>query len=311
MLWESVEPRAALRERFGFGDFDALTDRVTAVLGGTWGIAVRACPRAVISDQNAVVWVGSDRGGVVVKWSRARERFPRLASSTAVLRSLAEQGMPVAAPVPTVDGQDRVVLAGPSGELSVTVLPELAGDWLDVTDHAAVRSAGACLARVHHALGAHPPDAASTPVATGELGQRIERWLADGDPGLAPEASRRLGALLSQAPDLDDEPQLVHNDFRAANILTRGSEVVGVLDLDDVAVGHRVSDLARACVYLGTRFTGWRPTPAPVREVLRTGYESVRGLSPAEERWFEVLVLWHGLMAIPGEEDPAGWASAV
>jgi Ser/Thr protein kinase RdoA (MazF antagonist) len=311
MLWESVEPGAALQERFGFDSVAAVTDWVTAVLDARWGTTVRGCPRVVISGDNAIVWVGTDQGGVVVKWSRARERFPSLAASTHLLRALAQGGIPVAAPIATVDGMDRVVLDGPSGALSVTVLPELTGDWLDVQDSAAVRSAGACLAQVHQVLGAGSHDVPGVPVRAGRLAQRIETWLASGDRGLAPEGSRRLESLLSQVPDLDDEPQLVHNDFRAANILTRGSTVVGVLDFDDVVVDHRVDDLAKACVYLGTRFRQWRPTPATVRRELREGYESVRRLSPAEQRWFEVLVLWQGLLAIPGEDDPAGWAAAV
>ncbi|GAA4715732.1 Ser/Thr protein kinase RdoA involved in Cpx stress response, MazF antagonist [Promicromonospora umidemergens] len=326
MLWETVDPEAALRERFGFDSLDAVTDWATKALDTTWGIAVAACPRMVISDQNAILWVASDRGDLVVKWSGARERFGSLDASTRLLRSLADRGIPVAAPLTAPDGLDRVVLDGPSGELSVTVLPELSGDWLDVTDRAAVLSAGACLAEVHQALGslgagdafeagprepAPAPAGGSTAPRSGELTQTISDWLATRDHQLAPEASRRLRSLLSGAPELDDEPQLVHNDFRAANILTRDSTVVGVLDLDEVRVEHRVHDLAKASVYLGTRFTAWQPTSGDVRQALRAGYESVRPLSPAEACWFEILVVWQGLHAIPRGNDPAGWASAV
>lgn len=317
MLWESVEPETALKRRFGFDSLDAVTDWASKALDTTWSIPGAACSRMVISGHNAILWVSSDRGNLVVKWSRAAELFPSLDASTRLLRALADRGIPVAAPFATPDGLDRVVLDGPSGELSVAVQPELLGDWLDVTDRAAVLSAGAYLAKVHGALGAAQPGAVvvtasgTTAARPAELLQRIDDWLADGDPGLAPEASRRLRDLLAGAPELDDEPQLVHNDFRAANILTRGSEVVGVLDFDEMLVEHRVHDLAKASVYLGTRFTAWRPTSTEVRQALRAGYESVRPLSPAESRWFEILVLWQGIQAIPGENDPAGWASAV
>jgi aminoglycoside phosphotransferase (APT) family kinase protein len=103
----------------------------------------------------------------------------------------------------------------------------------------------------------------------------------------------------------------VHNDFRAANILTRRSRVVAVLDFDEVAWTHPVADLAKAGVYLGTRFRDWRPTPAAARAELRAGYESVRPLEPVERRWFDVLVLWYGICAVPGPVDPAGWAEAL
>jgi homoserine kinase type II len=303
MLWEPVEPEVALRERFGFDGLGTVAEWVSTVLQETWGITVVGCSRMVISDHNAIVWVDSNRGDLVVKWSRARERFTSLDAATRMLRPLARRGIPVPSPIATPDGLDRVTLEGPSGALSVTVLPELTGDWLDVEDHTAVRSAGACLAELHQALGAGHPDVLPGSARAGLKG-RIDDWLATGDRGFAPEASRRLKELLAGSPELDDEPQLVHNDFRAANILTRDSKIVGVLDFDDMVVEHRVNDL-------GTRFTRWRPTPIAVRRTLRAGYESVRPLGPAEARWFEILVLWQGLQAIPGENDPAGWASAV
>ncbi|WP_432560829.1 phosphotransferase enzyme family protein [Kineococcus sp. SYSU DK003] len=308
MLWESVDPALTLRRRFGFTGLDAVTGWLTAALREVWRITVHGCPRMVISDQNAIVWADTDRGRLVVKWSRAGERFARLEASTRLLRTLAASGVPVAAPVATSDDRDRVVLDGPAGPLSVAVLPHLAGGWLDVTDRAAVHAAGACLARVHLALGACHPEGFAR---AGALTARVGNWLADGDRGFAPTASRRLADLLAAAPSPGDEPQLVHNDFRAANVLVRGSRVVGVLDLDDVVVEHRVHDLAKAGTYLGTRFTNWGPTPAATRRWLRAGYESVRPLDPAEAHWYEVLDLWHGLLAVPGPDDPAGWAAAL
>ncbi|WP_328296020.1 phosphotransferase [Kineococcus sp. NBC_00420] len=305
MLWESCDPEPALRERFGFDGLDAVAEWVTAALAGTWDVTVRECPRLAISDQNVIAWAASDRGDLVVKWSRDTARFARLDTSTSMLRTLDRRGVPVAAPLATRDGRERVVLAGPLGDLSVTVLPELHGDWLDVGDLAAVHSAGAWLAKLHAAF---PPAPGGS---TSPLRPRLETWLETSDRGLVPTASARLSALLTRVPPLEDAPQFVHNDFRAANLLTRDSEVVGVLDFDEVAVDHRVGDLAKACVYLGTRFTDWRPTPPAVRTALREGYESVRPLSPGEAHWLEVFVLWQALMAVPGPEDPGGWAAAV
>lgn len=317
MLWESVEPEAALEERFGFNSFRAATHWVSAVLEQIWGLTALECSRMAISDQNAIVWVASDRGGLVVKWSRATARFPKLEASTRLLSALAGQGAPVPSPITSLNGLDRETLLvretleGPSCAVSFTVLPELAGDWLDVQDHAAVRSAGACLAEIHRTLGATHVDGSVFSSRSTGLKEHIGGWLENFDRGFAPEATRRLVDLLARASDLDDQTQLVHNDFRAANILTRNSRITGVLDFDDVVIDHRVSDLAKACVYLGTLFTDWRPTPLAVRQSLRAGYESVRPLSRSETEWFEILELWHGLMAIPGENDTAGWASGL
>jgi len=253
----------------------------------------------------------------VVKWSRATDRFPKLEASTRLLSALAGQGAPVPSPITSLNGLDRETLLvretleGPSCAVSFTVLPELEGDWLDMQDHAAVRSAGACLAEIHRTLGATHVDGSVFSSRSTGLKERIGGWLENFDRGFAPEATRRLVDLLARVPELDDRTQLVHNDFRAANILTRNSQTTGVLDFDDVVIDHRVSDLAKASVYLGTLFTDWRPTPIAVRQSLRAGYESVRPLSRSETEWFEILELWHGLMAIPGENDTAGWASAL
>jgi Ser/Thr protein kinase RdoA (MazF antagonist) len=265
MLWERAEPEQALRERFGFEGFEAVGAWVPGVLAEVWGIEVAGTTRMVISDQNAIVWVDTDRGPLVVKWSRAQALFGQLEASARLLRVLDERGVPVAAPLHGKDGRERVVVDGPIGELSVAVLPEITGDWLDITNEDAVHAAGACLAELHNALSGYVDD-------------RL--------PSTNPRSATDL-------PPIDDEPQPVHNDFRAANILTRGSKIVGVLDFDEIAWGHRVEDLAYASVYLATRFTGWGPTAPAVRQTLRAGYESVRLLSPAEDERYDDLVRWH------------------
>ncbi|MGK2886498.1 MAG: phosphotransferase enzyme family protein [Rhodococcus sp. (in: high G+C Gram-positive bacteria)] len=311
MLWEqSVDPEAALRERFGFAGLDAVEAWVSLALARTWEITVDSCSRVVISDHNAIVWVHGDQGTLVVKWSRARERFSNLEASARLLRTVAEHGIPVAAPIATVDGLDRVSLDGPVGPLSVTVLPGLPGEWLDVSDDTSVRSAGAGLAEVHRVFRSVPNDDLPSLASPKALPERIWQWLTDWDRGFAPAASQRVRDRLASLPSLEDPVQLVHNDFRAANVLTRNSRVVAVLDFDDVVFDHRVNDLAKATVYLGTRFTDWRPTPAAAQLMFHAGYESVQPLSHAEREWLELLVLWHGIMAIPGRDDTAGWASA-
>lgn len=267
MLWERVEAEPALRERFGFGGFDEAGDWVGERLREVWGIEVARCARLVISGPNAIVWVDSDRGPLVVKWSLMRELFGQLEATTRLLRAMDERGVPVAAPVRALDGRDRVVLDGPIGELSLAVLPEVSGDWLDVGDDDAVRAAGACLAELHNALSQYDDE-------------RL------GDAG-------RASAVPPGLPPLDEPKQLLHTDYRAANILTHGAKIVAVLDFDEMSRGYRVQDLAQASVYLATRFTDWQPTPEAVRRTLREGYESVRPLSPAEDEWYEPLIRWH------------------
>jgi Ser/Thr protein kinase RdoA (MazF antagonist) len=300
-----------LATRFGFDGFAGAVEWISTTLMSIWAIEVAHCSRIVISDRNAIVWVESDRGPLVVKWSSARDRFANLSASAQLLRRLDHEGIPVAAPMEAVDGRVRVVLDSPLGGLSVAVLPELMGDWLDIGDDAAVRSAGACLAELHAALRGYSDEQTRSVTEAKALNDQIGRWLTNDDPGWAPSASSRLQCLVDNLPALDDETQLVHNDFRAANILTSESAIVGVLDFDDMTRDHQVSDLAKAGVYLGTLFRNWRPTPAAVRRELRAGYESVRPLSPVENQWLDPLILWHAIRAIPGESDSAGWSEAL
>lgn len=316
MLWEGTDPGAALRERFGFRDLGECTAWAGAVLTEHWGIRLRACSRLVISDHNAIAWLDSDAGPLVLKLSRERSRFAALAASTRLLHRLAALGVPVAAPLPARDGLVRLELDGPGGPLSLALLPEIQGDWLDVEDLSAVRSAGRTLAAVHEALrAAEEPSESVGEVSVEMMGEepieRIRRWLAASDRGLVPEASRRLARLLEEASPLRQEQQLVHHDFRAANILVRDSAVVAVLDFDEVEPAHRVDDLARASVYLATRFTDWGPTPRPARAALREGYESLLPLSEAEAERLELLTLWYGLAAVRPGADGRSWASAL
>jgi homoserine kinase type II len=311
MLWEAVEPTQALQGRFGFGGFTAASGWVSGLLDEAWGITALDCTRIVISGENAIVWTNTSRGRLVMKWSRAESRFAALTASARLLSHLGRRGLPVATPIPALTGQDRITVDGPLVPLSVAVQPELSGDWLDVADGVAVRAAGACLARLHEELRAYHDERLPTTSRINVSMDAIQRWLADGDSDLAPGASSRLGRLAVGLPDLDREPQLVHHDYRAANILTSASTIVGVLDFDEVAVGQPVGDLAHASVYLATLFTSWGPTPTAARQQLRAGYESVRALTPAEGRWYDALVLWLAIQAIPGKVDPGAWAAAL
>ena len=305
MLWESSDAARELPERFGLDDLDTAGQWLAGVLAEHWGLRTTALTRLTLSDHNAIAWVSSDRGPVAVKFSAAAEHFARLAGTTQLLTHLATHGLPVAAPLPTRDGSTRVVADGPAGQLSLAVLPEVEGDWLDVADLRAVHAVGACLASLHHALGDVDPGDAPRPLRT-----RLAGWLDERDPGRAPAASARLAALLEGLPELEDSPQLIHGDYRAANLLMRDGTVAAVLDLDEARADHRIADLAQAGTYLATLFRDWGPTPAPAREALRAGYESVRRLSPAESAWLEALTLWMGIAAIPPGDD-GRWSAAV
>lgn len=313
MLWESVEPREALRERFGLDSFDDAASWLSKVLAETWALDVEACDRILISDQNVIAWVRTDQGALVAKWSRAQHLFERFTAVADLLEALHQQGVPVAAPLRSIDSRYRVVVHSGSRPLSMTVQPQVAGELLDTTDEAAVHQAGACLAKLHGALASHRDDRL-VGVRFGlplDLRQRIGGWLEHRDEGLAPAASARLRDQLAQLQPIDVEPQLIHNDYRSSNILTADSKILAVIDFDEVGTDYCVSDLANCLVLLGTRFTKWQPTPVSVRSILLEGYESVRPLTALEHEWLRAVTLLRGIQSIPAGDDPAGWAAAV
>jgi homoserine kinase type II len=128
--------------------------------------------------------------------------------------------------------------------VSLGVFPVIEGDLLDVEDPAQVTEAGRMLATLHDAMAAYP------------------RHIDGGAP------SRH--------------EQLVHNDFRSANLLHDGTSISAVLDFEDVTYRSRVSDLAQATVLLGTRFHDWGPTSQFIRDAFVEAYCDQAPLTNAE-----------------------------
>jgi homoserine kinase type II len=121
----------------------------------------------------------------------------------------------------------------------------------------------------------------------------IEGGLLDvGDPAQVTEAGRMLAALhetLTAYPHRVDggrptgREQLVHNDFRSANILHGGTSITAVLDFESVTYRTRVADLAQATVLLGTRYHDWGPTSEVVRDTFVTAYADQAPLTSTEQ----------------------------
>ncbi|TIC86459.1 phosphotransferase [Nocardioides sp. GY 10127] len=308
MLWEHRDPVRVLSERFGFVDGDEAAVWVSTALADLWGVEVEVCHRLVMSDRNALAWVSASSGPLLAKWSVCEERFPRLAALARLTTWLGAQGLPVSAPVAALDGRVQVEL----DRASLSVQRVVPGDLLDVTALDDVRQAGAVLARLHSALATYPSaDAVAAllapPVPTQD---RIRSWLEEAPdhvPGVAVDALRRL---VADAPVSRWPAQLVHGDFRSANVLCAHSAVAAVIDFEEARLEEPLSELARAAVLLGTRFRDWGPVAAEARQALLDGYRSVRDVTAAEARWWAVLVLWNSVRMIPSGEDPMGWTSA-
>ncbi|HVF33103.1 MAG TPA: phosphotransferase [Acidimicrobiales bacterium] len=266
MLWEADDPAEQLTRRFGFAGADAVAAWVAEVLERDWELDVTGCERVVISSWNVMAWLHVGERRLIAKWSALPHRFPRLRDAAQVVRWLDGHGIPVATPIPAVDGRVLVELANgrngrlrsrlplPGGRFLFGVLPVLDGDLLDVGDLSQVADAGRMLSAVHEAL-------ASCPHPVGNKGPA-------------------------------GQEQLIHNDFRSANVLHDGTRITAVLDLEEVTYGTRVADLARAAVLLGTRYRAWRPAGEAVREAFVAAYDDCAEipLTAADREEFDRLV---------------------
>lgn len=149
-------------------------------------------------------------------------------------------------------------------ELSVGLTPVVAGGLLDVGDPSQVQEAGGVFAALHEALAAYPHPVDGGRPAAGE--------------------------------------QLVHNDFRSANLLHDGTRLTAVLDFEDVAYTSRVADLARAAVLLGTRYRDWAPTAPAVRAAFVEAYDTRSPLTNDERGQLQNRI--HAVLAQFGWDEP-------
>lgn len=276
MLWESVDPTEQLARRFGFRGGASVAEWVADALQGRWELDVTGCDRVVISDWNVMAWVVAGDRRLIAKWSALPQRFACLGDAARVVTWLDSRGIPVAAPVPATDGRLLVEFGNeakgrlrsrlplPGSRFLLGVLPVVEGDLLDVNDSAQVTDAGQMLAAVHEALASYPH----------QVGRR-----------------RPSG-----------QKQLVHNDFRSANILYDGTRISAVLDLEEVRYDTRVADLAKAAVLLGTRYRDWGPASQGVRDAFVAAYteHAQAALTKAEQQELERL--------IPAVLSKMGWA---
>ncbi len=305
MLWEAHDPHRALEARFGFSDGESAGRWVAATLDEYWGVRIYSCERIVISDHNALAWVATPSGRLLAKWSVVRERFPRLLEIARLTRWLDGEGLPISAPVPALDGRLQVEADG----VSMCLQRQVQGNLLDTADLDQVRAAGAVLARLQDALAAYP-DAdrvAALGGAPKPLSARVTNWLESSAEHVPATARDTLRRLVTDAPRAQLPTQLLHHDFRSANVLCAGAKVAAVIDFEETRLDHRVVELARSAVMLGTRFRNWGPVSAKVRTGFLAGYQSVRELTPVEAGWWGILLLWQALATVPPGDDPTGW----
>ncbi len=294
MLWESTDPQVALTKRFQFATTEAAQQWLSATMAHTYGITVTVVDRLVMSSYNLIAWLTTTAGPLLAKCCAFTAAHQRLQDSGELVHWLGQAGLPVSPPLVATTGavQNRC------DHLSVSVQRIIAGDLLDPTHAEQAHNAGVTLARLHQALASYPQAARFAPpmplpaLPTAVAEQVTQKIAALTDPALV-DGSRRL---LQQIPRLDTtplSPQLVHGDYRAANVLWQVDSIAAVLDFEEVRWGYRVNDLAWATVHLGTRYHDWGPMARTVHQTFLRGYTAIEPLTVAEAAWLPLLLTWH------------------
>lgn len=288
MLWESADPDAQLRIRFGFGSAAAAVDWTCELLTAEYGLDVRSVDRVVISAHNLMVWVTSPGLRLMVKICRLASAHDWLACRASMVDWLADRGQPVARPLPSLDGQRQLR----RDDKSVGVQPVLPGDLLDAADHDQVKAAGRTLAALHEELAAWP-DASQLANVGPVAGGRGKLWALP--EGAAETVSPQLLDRLDRhVADLPEPPprQPVHADFRGGNLLWQDAKIIGVLDFEEARLDSAVSDLAHTVCLLGTWYHDWRPISPQAQQLLIDAYAQRRPLTDGERAWLAPLVAW-------------------
>lgn len=269
MLWESTDPHEALTQRFGFCGASSAVRWLAEVLERYWALDVTRCDRLVISDHNVVAWIEVGGRRLIAKWSAYPHRFSRLKDAARLVAWLHSEGVPVAAPIPTGDGALLVELSNdskgpvrsrlplPGSRFLVGVLPVVSGELLAVEDPAQVEDAGRLLATLHETLAAYPG---------------------------RPRGRTRRGRA-----------QLVHNDFRSANLLHDGDKICAVLDFEEITHDTRAADIGKSAVLLGTQYRDWAPTNEKLRAAYVDAYNdhAREPLTTAERREVDEVIAKH------------------
>lgn len=296
MLWERTDPVAALQQRFRFVDPQAAVVWLTDTVARHYGLAVLTVDRLTMSAYNLLAWLTTPNGRLLAKCCAYLPAHALLLTAGELVVWLAQQGLPVAAPLPTQSGPVQVM----ADQLSLGIQPLITGELLDPTDLVQAAAAGRMLAHLHQALAAYPQAAAFAGQATvPPLTERIATWAgqkltADRDPGLL-TAYTALQAQAATLPPHGLEIQLVQRDYRAANILWADGQITAVLDFEETRWGHRVNDLAWAAIHLGTRYHNWGPVSAAVHAAFLASYQAVQPLTATEEAWLPALLTWHSI----------------
>lgn len=265
-------------------DFSGLTpDTVLDLVEEALDVRANFC-RPMTSYINRVYDIECRDGSwVVAKFYRpGRWSIEALRDEQTFLFELAEQDIPVIAPLEGVDGQTLHI----RGDLRYAVFPKRGGRPCEEPTDAQWLELGRLLARMHQ-VGACGPARDRVRLGPRHASAEHVRFILDAH--VIPE---RLHAAYVRATEglLDEiapffegvESIRIHGDCHRNNILSRPGEPFALIDFDDMAVGPPVQDI-------------WMLLPGRARDARREmelfleGYETFRPFDRSTVRLIEPL----------------------
>jgi Ser/Thr protein kinase RdoA (MazF antagonist) len=248
-----------------------LNRKQTADLLPRWQVGELMFLRPAAGTASPAVVAVCRRGQYFLKQRAPRySDTPRLTYDHALMRHLAQVGLPVAPAIKTFDGNRWVRVEG----LVYEIYPWVEGEAFDPTSREQLQAAGDLLARLHQAGESfrprshkdlprlfHPQDRLPE---IAEARALLEEGVSPGAFS-APEAARILDRLEAEARGLlerlPDErywalpPAVVHGDYHPANVKFRGehagsgAEIVGLFDWDWACRQARLKDVADGILF--------------------------------------------------------------
>lgn len=233
-------------------------------------------------------------GSYILRIYKPGARSERISYELAVLEALRPQPLSFAvpAPLPALNGERVVHMAGAGPATLVPVIPGTHPVW---TDLGQVRAAGAALGEL---VGALARIQVAKPACISSYGQ-LDRIHARFPNPVTDVAALGIDArLVNMVRELQEAApslyrtlpvQVVHGDFVKVNLLADQERITGVLDFENTCEDVRALDLASGLAACGNGRWG-TPEAWEAMEAFVRGYVSTHELTEAEAEALPLLI---------------------
>ncbi len=247
---------------------------------------------------STIVFVDTSSGRFVLKCVKNNTGVEaRLQAQIALLGYLKLKKIPV---VDCVVGRDqkRIFIVG-KYLLSMWIF--LAGDVFTIGNQQQIVAAGTALGNMHWVVSGWEtvPSNMRSFGWSERVSQLKSEWQVLIDSGAQGKALVDClhGHLAKWDAPIENGPRIVvHNDFRAQNLLFQDDTVSGILDLDEVCLGTRIFDVAYSLVFFQAVVADWPLSEIDMFAFLQ-GYHQVHPFNTHE---LSDLSCWLGLALLKG-----------